>query len=79
LIKSNQKSSQQKCFFATHSLYPANQTEPRAAIICPASLPQSPASAKLAMPLPSHGPPLFCPLSAEAYLLTEEKICFINN
>jgi hypothetical protein len=31
LIKSNQKSSQQKCFFAARGLSPANRAEPRAA------------------------------------------------
>jgi hypothetical protein len=31
LIQSNQKSSQQKCFFAAQGLYPANQAKPRAA------------------------------------------------
>ncbi|WP_419699830.1 hypothetical protein [Mucilaginibacter sp. NFX135] len=34
---------------------------------------QFPASAKLAMPLQPHKPPLFCPLSPEAYLLTGRK------
>jgi hypothetical protein len=28
---------------------------------------------KLAMPLQPHCPPLFCPLSPEAYLLTREE------
>jgi len=58
------------------SLCLANQSEPRAAIICPAALSQSPASAKLAMPLRPHSPPLFCPLSPEAVLLTGRSIYF---
>jgi len=36
---------------------PANQAEPRAAIICPASLAQALSSAKLAMP-PTAAPPI---------------------
>ncbi|NOW94877.1 hypothetical protein FHW89_001532 [Mucilaginibacter sp. SG564] len=51
-------------------LCPANQAEPRAAIICPASHPLASASAKLAMPLQPHRPPSFYPLSSEAVLLT---------
>jgi len=35
LIQSNQKSSHQKCFFAARGFYPANQSEPRVAIILP--------------------------------------------
>jgi len=61
-------------------LYPAKQTEPRAAIILPYFVRTFPSlQQKLAMPLPPHRPPLFCPLSPEAYLLTEEKKSNIKN
>ncbi|MGN8071469.1 hypothetical protein [Mucilaginibacter sp. SG564] len=42
-MKSNQKSSQQKCFFAAHGLCPAKRTGPRAAIILPDFVRSSPA------------------------------------
>jgi len=45
-------------------------------LFAPASHAQFPASAKLAMPLQPHGPALFCPLSPEAYLLTERRRYF---
>jgi hypothetical protein len=48
----------------------------RAAIILPLFYPLiAPLLQKLAMPLQPHRPPLFCPFSPEAYLLTgrEEK------
>jgi len=73
-MKSNQKSSQQKCFFATQGLCPANRAEPQAAIIllhfvhCSPTLQQ-----KLTMPLQPHTPSLFCPISPEAYLLPGKK------
>ena len=50
-------------------LRPANRSEPRAAIICPASRPLVPASAKLAMPFHHTKPASFCPFSPEADLL----------
>ncbi|WP_221283380.1 hypothetical protein [Mucilaginibacter lappiensis] len=34
-MKSNQKSSHQKCFFAAQGLCPANRTEPGLQLFCP--------------------------------------------
>ena len=57
-----------------HGLCPANQSEPRAAIILPHFVPAYHVlQQKLAMPLQPHRPALFCMLSSEAVLLTEEK------
>jgi hypothetical protein len=69
-MKSNQKSSHQKCFFAAQGLCPAKQAEPRTAIILRYFVPSFPTlQQKLAMSLQPHKPPLFCPLSLEAVLL----------
>jgi hypothetical protein len=46
LMESNQRSSQQRGFFAAHGLYPANQVKPRAAIFCPAIAPACPRFSK---------------------------------
>jgi len=71
------KSSQQKCFFAAQGLCPANQPEPRAAKPCLHFVHSIPLLRQgLLMPLRPRRPPLFCPLSPEAYLLTgEESLC----
>jgi hypothetical protein len=73
------KSSHQKCFFAAQGLCSANREEPRAAIILPYFVHTDPAlQQKLAMPLQPHRPPSFCPLSPEAYLLTEKGNSLIH-
>jgi len=54
LIQSNQKSSQQKGFFAARGLCPANQSKPRAAKNCPKAA-QPDAAAKFAMPFQPTG------------------------
>jgi hypothetical protein len=67
LIKSNQKSSQQKCFFALKASALQNRQNLgwdyfALALIFPA--------AKTPYALPPHSPALFCPFSPEAVLLT---------
>jgi hypothetical protein len=74
LIQSNQRSSQQKGFFAAQCLCPANQSEPRAGIFCPASPAHFHLFCKSSYAPATRGPPLFCPLSPEAVLLTRKKI-----
>jgi len=55
-------------------LYPAKQAEPRAAKPCLHFVPSMPRLRQdLLMPLQPHRPSLFCPLSAEAYLLTRKN------
>jgi hypothetical protein len=79
LIQSNQKSSQQRGFFAAQGLCPANQAEPGLQTIAPLRSLKSITSANICYALQPHRPPLFCPLSPEAYLLTgkEKEILII--
>ncbi|MGN8068085.1 hypothetical protein [Mucilaginibacter sp. SG564] len=54
-----------------HGLCPANQAEPGLLTLTSTSFAHYPTlQARFAMPLQPHRPPLFCPLSPEAYLLT---------
>ncbi|MES2265246.1 MAG: hypothetical protein V4520_00710 [Bacteroidota bacterium] len=70
MIQSNQKSSQQKGFFAAPGLRrKALRTTGRKSFASPAHT--SPLQ-KFPMPLPRTGPPSFFPLSDEAILLTGE-------
>jgi hypothetical protein len=66
--KSNQKRYQQKGFFAAQGLCPAKRTEPGLELFCP--YPRRPTHAKTSYALQPHHPPLFCPFSPEAALLT---------
>jgi len=53
LIQSNQKSSQQKGFFAAQGLYPANHSKPRAANYCPKAA-HAQCCGKICYALPTH-------------------------
>jgi len=71
--KVTKKASAERLLCRT-GLCPANRAEPRTAIILPHFVCANPTlQQKLAMSLQPHYPPLFCPLSPEAYLLTEKK------
>jgi hypothetical protein len=73
-MKSNQKSSHQKCFFAHLAFALQIGQNHGLQLFCATSFAHFPVlQQKLAMPLLPHRPPLFCPLSPEAYLLTGEK------
>jgi hypothetical protein len=68
LIQSNQKSSQQKCFFAALAFALQNGQNLGWNYFAPVRFPH--AHAKTSYALPSHNPALFCPFSPEAVLLT---------
>jgi hypothetical protein len=71
LMKSNQKSSQQKCFFA-HEAF-ALQIEQNLGRNYFAHARISLTHAKTSYALQPHSPPSFCPLSPEAVLLTGKE------
>jgi len=78
LIQSNQKSSQQECFFAAHGLSRTKQKKPWAAIFllhCVRAM--ASASVKSCYALPTALPCRFFLLSPEAVLLTEEALRFV--
>ncbi|QHS57487.1 hypothetical protein GWR56_18760 [Mucilaginibacter sp. 14171R-50] len=75
MIQSNQKSSQQKGFFAAHGHYLQSMQNHGLQNLASTSFAHSHAlQASIAMPLPRSRPPSFCPLSPEAALLTTENI-----
>jgi hypothetical protein len=82
LMKSNQKSSQQRGFFAAQGLCPAPKEslwdkagKTTGCIISRSFAPTNPSlQRKDAMPFPSHYPRLFYLLSPEAFLLTVTSI-----
>jgi hypothetical protein len=67
LIQSNQKSSQQKGFFAAPAFAPqiGQNHGLESFALCARSLPRF---CKISYALAAHRPPLFCPLSPEAVL-----------
>src|SRR5476651_172814 len=77
LMKSNQKSSQQKCFFARKaSALQIGQNLGRNYF---AHTRISPTHAKTSYALQPHSPPSFCPLSPEAVLLTGKGKAILNS
>jgi hypothetical protein len=68
LIQSNQKSSQQKCFFVLKASALQNEQNLGWNYFAPSHLPH--ARAKTSYALQPHSPALFCPFSPEACLLT---------
>jgi hypothetical protein len=73
-MKSNQKSSHQRGFFAAQASALQIRQNLGLLNLTSTSLAHYPTlQVRLAMPLQPHSPPLFCPLSPEAYLLTEKK------
>ncbi|WEA00831.1 hypothetical protein [Mucilaginibacter sp. SJ] len=71
LDKKNQKSSQQIGFFAAQAFALQTGQNHGLQLFCPASPALSPCFCKnLLCPCSRTRPPLFCPLSPEAYLLT---------
>jgi hypothetical protein len=67
LIQSNQKSSQQKCFFAAPAFTPQNGQNLGWDYFAPV---HSAPTTKTPYALPLHNPALFCPFSPKAVLLT---------
>jgi hypothetical protein len=72
LIKSNQKSSQQKCFFTLKASALQNGQNLGWDYF---ALTLISLAAKTPYALPPHNPALFCPFSPEAVLLTEDVFC----
>jgi hypothetical protein len=72
--KSNQKRLSVERLLCALGLCTANQPKPGLQNLAPLSFAQARASASIAMPCNRTWPPLFCLISAEAYLLTEKKI-----
>ncbi|MGF7038411.1 hypothetical protein [Mucilaginibacter lappiensis] len=70
MIQSNQRSSQQKCFFA-HKAFALQTSQNHGLLnLAATSFAQSSASARFANAPAITQSIMFCPLSAEAYLLT---------
>jgi hypothetical protein len=73
-MKSNQKSSQQKCFFALVAFaLQIGQNHGLQILTSTSFAHYPPLQVRFAMPLHPHNPALFCPLSPEAYLLTGRR------
>ncbi|WP_172337596.1 hypothetical protein [Mucilaginibacter sp. SG564] len=74
LMKSNQKSSQQKCFFTLLAIaLQSGQNHGLLNLTSTSFAHYPPLQVRFAMPLQPHKPSSFCPLSPEAYLLTGEE------